>query len=111
MREPAGSNFHIIMSRHHGSKNKAHTTPRNTWGAATSAAHVNGRHGVKDFASLVYVTGEGWVSWREIERQVDAAHRIWRQKMALMGRYIFDGAERQQSQISGSIATRGTHTF
>lgn len=68
-------------------------------GGASSAAKVSGSFGVREWQEKVFIPGEGWVRWREIQAQVDEAHRRWRQKMAMMGRFIFDGSERTRAEI------------
>ena len=50
----------------------------NSRGAATSAAKMNGRSGVRERNQLwTYISGEGWVYWPEIERSVAQAFAAW----------------------------------
>jgi hypothetical protein len=76
-------------------------------GAASSAAKVNRRAGVKDGSSrVVYIPGEGWIPWAEIETQFAEAYRLWLMRKALAGILIGDGATRRQHQITEALAAR-----
>ncbi len=76
-------------------------------GSATSAAKLNRRPGVADQSSLwVYIPGEGFVRWAEIEAQVAAAYEQWRKKKALQGVHVMDGWEWRQVMIEDAIALR-----
>lgn len=49
-------------------------------GAATSAAKVSHRVGFDVRSNQVWIPGEGWVCWVEIERQVERAFRAFQTK-------------------------------
>ena len=76
-------------------------------GAATSAAKVNGKTGIHDAITRVFIPGEGWVKWTDIQKQVAKAYDEWRARCAVQGRYIFDGAEARASQITDALSRRG----
>ena len=70
-------------------------------GSATSAAAMNCRAGQAEMSSLwVYVRGEGFVRWAEIEDQVNEAYRQWRRKKAKQGVFIYDFEEQRQTEIT-----------
>jgi hypothetical protein len=71
-------------------------------GAATSAAKMNHAPG---FAAVsgqwVYVRGEGFVRWAEIEAQVAEAFVQWQRKKSLQGVLIYDWEAARQADITG----------
>lgn len=76
-------------------------------GSATSAAKLNRRPGVADKSSLwVYIPGEGFVRWAEIDAQVAESYEQWRKKKALQGVHVVDGWEWRQGMIEDAIALR-----
>lgn len=77
-------------------------------GAASSAAKMNCRPGFAEWSSLwLYVPGEGFVRWAEIEAQFAEAYLQWRRKKAMQGVQIVDGWEWRQHQIEEALAQRG----
>jgi hypothetical protein len=57
---------------------------KNLTGGGHSAARYTGTHGhVERSAYYCFIPGEGWVSWREIYDQFDAAFREWQMRQAL----------------------------
>ncbi len=78
-------------------------------GSSTSAAAMNCRAGRAEVSSLwVYVRGEGFVRWAEIEEEVNEAYRQWRRKKAEQGVYIYDFEEERQNEILGGRAPGDT---
>lgn len=92
------------------SRSHAHQRERNSnQGAATSAATLNRKSGVKKaLTRWVWIGGneQRWVPWPEIEAQVAEAHRQWRVRMALRGVRILDAAERVENDISEALKKR-----
>ena len=77
-------------------------------GAASSASKMNRLVGTRArAASWVWVPGEGWVKWVDIERQVEKAHLDWRQKKAMQGIKVFDGHEARAAEIEAAVMRRG----
>lgn len=57
---------------------------KNTQGGGHSAARYTGTHGHKERSHYyVFVPGEGWVTWREIHKQVSAAFHDWEMRHLL----------------------------
>lgn len=56
------------------------TSGRDWSGSATSAAKVSHRVGFDVRSNQVWIPGEGWVYWVEIERQVERAFRMFQTK-------------------------------
>jgi len=88
------------MSRAAGSHNFESRPSYNATGAASSAAKQAKRFGVRAIVTRVFIRGEGWVPWTEIERQVDRAFAIWRQRKALAGVFLYDGRDDVRAHIS-----------
>jgi len=85
-----------------GSRNSRGPLAYGQWiaGAATSAAKMNCRSGVEAVSGWwIYVPGEGFVKWRELELQVNEAHRQWRIRKSLEGVRVVDGWEWREDQI------------
>ena len=61
------------------------STPiKNLTGGGHSAARYTGTHGhVERSAHYCFIPGEGWVSWREIYDQFDAAFNDWQMRHIL----------------------------
>ena len=97
------------MSRPAGSKNAHHRAVHCPSGGATSASKVARLVGVAERYTRVFVRGEGWVLWSEIERQVAAAFTLWRQRKALSGIYITSGADDYRAHIAEAVAHRKGH--
>lgn len=77
-------------------------------GAASSASKMNRLVGTRPRAAAwVWVPGEGWVKWVDIERQVERAHLDWRQKKAMQGIKVFDGHEARAAEIEDAVMRRG----
>lgn len=71
-------------------------------GAATSAAKMNRRPGLIQASSLwLYVPGEGFIRWSEIELQVEEAYLQWRRRKAMQGVLIHDKEEAREIDITG----------
>lgn len=68
-------------------------------GSATSAAKMNALSGVKLRGQWVWIPGEGWVEWREIERQVDEKFNQWLWRKAMQGVKLFRSHEYKWAQI------------
>lgn len=89
-----------------GSKNRGESLGRaahgvEVGGAATSAAKMNCRPGFAPIAGIwLYVPGEGFVRWSEIERSVSGAYLHWRRKKAMEGVMIYDWQEQRQNEIT-----------
>lgn len=94
------------MSRPVGSRNATHRVHACYAGGATSAAKLAGRRGVADILTRLWVPGEGWLTWAELQESVDAAFLGWRMRKALAGHRVFDGAERTQAQIHEAQARK-----
>jgi hypothetical protein len=62
------------------------------------------RVGVVESLHRVFIRGEGWVRWTEIEAQVARAFTIYRQRKALAGIYLFDGRDARLAQIAEAKA-------
>lgn len=76
-------------------------------GAATSAAKMNCRTGSRPVSRIwLYVPGEGFVRWSEVEKQVAEAYVNWRVKMSLAGVRILDGWEWRQDQITAAMVRK-----
>jgi hypothetical protein len=57
---------------------------KNLTGGGHSAARYTGTHGHRERSHYwVFIPGEGWVTWREIHDQFDAAFRDWQMRQAL----------------------------
>lgn len=70
-------------------------------GAATSAAKMNHRPGFAALSTVwVYIRGEGFVRWSEIEAQVQEAYLQWRRKKSLEGVLIYDWEEARQNDMT-----------
>lgn len=94
-----------MRSKSHGHQRKDVSNQ----GAATSAATLNRKSGVKKaLRRWVWIGGEEqrWVPWPEIEAQVAEAYRQWRVRMALRGVRILDAAERAEKDISEALKKR-----
>lgn len=71
-------------------------------GSATSAAKMNHRPGFAAVSTVwVYIRGEGFVRWAEIEAQVHEAYLQWRRKKSIEGVLIYDWEEARQNDITG----------
>jgi hypothetical protein len=95
--------FSTKRGRRRGSRNSLGATVLGVdiAGAATSAAKMNARSGVRAMSSLwLYVPGEGFVRWQEIEQQVHEAYINWRRKKAMEGILIWDFEEAKQYDIA-----------
>lgn len=75
-------------------------------GSATSATTVHGREGVAMRPGCIFVAGEGWVRWRRMKAEVDAAFENWRMKKALQGVMIAGGAELREADIREAMAKK-----
>jgi len=76
-------------------------------GAATSAAKMNGRPGVAPVSGLwLYVRGEGFVRWADIELEVEKAYLQWRRKKAMEGVFIRDCWEKRETDIAEAVALK-----
>ena len=72
-------------------------------GSATSAAKMNGRSGIAQVSSWwLYIPGEGYVRWQEIQRQFAEAYLNWRRRKAMEGVLIWDFEEAKQHDIAAS---------
>lgn len=93
-------------------KPKAHAHRRDAnsnQGAATSAATMNRKTGVKKaLLRWVWIGGDEqrWVPWQEIEAQVAKAHEQWRARMALRGVRVLSMVERAENDISEALKKR-----
>ena len=57
---------------------------KNLTGGGHSAARYTGTHGHKERSHYwVFIPGEGWVTWREIHKQVIASFRDWEMRHIL----------------------------
>jgi hypothetical protein len=57
---------------------------KNTSGGGHSAARYTGTHGhIQRSAYWCFIPGEGWVKWKELYDQVDAAFQDWQMRHAL----------------------------
>lgn len=75
-------------------------------GGATSAASMAGKTGVKEMFWTVYIPGEGWVKWTEIQAQIDRAFRDWLHRKAMQGIKIFDRHSYKEAAIAQARAER-----
>lgn len=70
---------------------------------ASSAASVSRRYGVAVRSESIWVDGEGWVRWSEIEAEVARAHHAWRARKALEGWRFAGQAEHLQAGIDEAL--------
>jgi hypothetical protein len=77
-------------------------------GSTASSAAKNKRAGISEdvLSFKVFIPGEGWVRWTEIEQQVAQAYDQWRKRCSLEGRHVYDFAEAQASDIAEAKARR-----
>ena len=63
-------------------------------------------YGVRERRSYVWIDGEGWVKWSEIERDVRAKFEAWRIRKAQEGIFIRDGIDMIHADIDQAMAAR-----
>lgn len=96
--------------RTHGSKNtQSNPTGQCVRGAATSAAKMNGKHGIGINSQIAWYENGRAIRWGEIQRSVATAYNKWRIKMAERGTKVMDGFEVAQAHIKEALNNRGPH--
>jgi hypothetical protein len=84
---------------------RTNTPCKNQTGAGHSAARYAGWYGHAERSQqYVYIRGEGWVRWSEVERQVADAHRDFLQRRAIAGHYVPTFESRQKAEVAERAA-------
>lgn len=78
---------------------------KNQTGGGHSAARYAGWYGYAERSQqFVFIRGEGWVRWSELERQVADGHRDFLQRRAIAGHYVPTFDSRQTAEAAERAA-------